>query len=196
MDGQSKCRDRRESLSSAVSSKEEDNEHMDDVENSSESPILISHPDKQTQQQQPCGKQHLNTTTKSRPSLSFGISRILDNDSNSDSDFQSGNEDTSICDRHGVSSALDDVSNKRCLSLKTSAEDEERAFIQVPKLPLDLFSSVSNGYHGFHVPLSVPIHRPHPVFPALTSYTLPGWLDLRRDRFGGKHDIFKLKVPF
>ncbi|XP_060072564.1 T-cell leukemia homeobox protein 3-like [Ylistrum balloti] len=188
MDKKNKCQDRGDTLSSSISSKEkDDNEHMDESDERSQSPILITHHQEQHQQQhqqQSCVKQHVNSsgTTKVRPSLSFGISRILDNDSNSDSDFQSGGEDNGPCD--GRSRRENVTPDKHCLSVKTPPNDDDKPFIQVPKLTPELFASVSNGYHGFHVPLAVPIHRPHPVFPTMTSYTLPGWLDLRRDRFG------------
>ncbi|XP_021361144.1 T-cell leukemia homeobox protein 3-like [Mizuhopecten yessoensis] len=189
MDSKNKCQDRGETLSSAISSKEkEDSEHMDDSDDRSQSPILITHHQEKKQhqqhQQQSCVKQQVNSsgTTKVRPILSFGISRILDNDSNSDSDCQSGGEDNGPCD--GRTRRGNVTPEKHCLSMKTTADEDDKPFIQIPKLTPELFASVANGYHGFHVPLTVPIHRPHPVFPTMTSYTLPGWLDLRRDRFG------------
>ena len=109
--------------------------------------------------------------SKPTPKLSFGISRILSNlgeksesvDSDSDS-----NDDPET--REQVVSHEKQVGH--CPIFPT------------PLLPGAL-STPPVGYCGYSSQLS--IHRPHPIIPMLTSYGISGWLDMRRDRFGGEY---------
>lgn len=111
-----------------------------------------------------------NEPSKSRPQLSFGISRIL-------SDFREKSE--------SVDSDLDS-NDDTCP--KGDGESEKQSG-HCPPFPTQLLpgalSAPPVGYCGYSGQLS--IHRPHPIIPMLTSYGISGWLDMRRDRFGGEY---------
>lgn len=129
-----------------------------------------------------------------KPCLSFGMSRILDDSScDSDSDTEHDDEFRNSRNKKPKSGTRQLHSDDEVdISVDKYSDNEENSYMKVPKMLPDIFTSMTgNGssasYPGFPaMPLTLPIHRPHPVFPTLTSYTLPGWLDLRRDRFGGK----------
>lgn len=110
-----------------------------------------------------------NESSKSRPQLSFGISRIL-------SDFGEKSE-----------SVDSDLESNDDTCLKGDGESEKQSG-HCPPFPTQLLpgalSAPPVGYCGYSGQLS--IHRPHPIIPMLTSYGISGWLDMRRDRFGGE----------
>lgn len=110
-----------------------------------------------------------NESSKSRPQLSFGISRIL-------SDFGEKSE-----------SVDSDLESNDDTCPKGEGESEKQSG-HCPPFPTQLLpgalSAPPVGYCGYSGQLS--IHRPHPIIPMLTSYGISGWLDMRRDRFGGE----------
>lgn len=107
-------------------------------------------------------------TSKSKPKLSFGISRILSN-------FEEKSETVDS------DSESNDGEDPRGAEKNNEKQPGHSTFFPSPLLPGAL-SAPPVGYCGY--PGQISIHRPHPIIPMLTSYGISGWLDMRRDRFG------------
>lgn len=118
-------------------------------------------------------------TSKTKPKLSFGISRILSNFEEKSETIDSDSESNDAVDPRGN-------------EINCEKQSGQSPFFSTPLLPGAL-SAPPVGYCGY--PAQVSIHRPHPIIPMLTSYGISGWLDMRRDRFGGKYRMYIYFVP-
>ena len=132
--------------------------------------------DNETEEDGPSGE-----ISKGKPKLSFGMSRILDDSDNDDCD-----------DSDAEINVQDDEEVNKKPAKKSAKSNSETKFYNTIPHPYPPGLATTFGLCGISPQLGVPVHRPHPILPMLTSYSLPGWIDLRRDRFGGK-DIFKKK---
>lgn len=140
-----------------------------------------------------------------KPSLSFGINRILgERKSRSPSLTSSHEDDTEHCesdidikDDADVEETHSDVeprstSSSPALSPSFTTSKYDAAFMsQAHSLyPLDLTTSAllplpgCGLYRSGHGIVKVPAQRPHTVLHMFNPYNIP-WMDFRRDRFGG-----------
>ncbi|XP_063431083.1 T-cell leukemia homeobox protein 3-like [Mytilus trossulus] len=109
---------------------------------------------------------------RTKAKLSFGMSRILDNSekTNEEQTVQEINSDDEDESRHAESP---DFIKKRISEL-SGYNSFAHCLQPMPYVPFGLCGIPS---------LTLPIPRPNPVVPVLSSYSFPGWMDLRRDRY-------------
>ncbi|KAK3094757.1 hypothetical protein FSP39_005782 [Pinctada imbricata] len=115
---------------------------------------------------------------REKPKLSFGMSRILDKSDDDDDEDESDIE---------INVQDDDIEAKSEKSANISKESSDKSLSrQCVSVPQNYPTGLSTPFGLCSLPshFAVPVHRPHPILPMLTSYSLPGWIDLRRDRFG------------
>lgn len=106
--------------------------------------------------------------------LSFGISRILDKN------------DKCTEERHVTLSEDEDDEPRNVESPQTEKKLTISGYSSIPSC-IQPMSYVPFGLCGMPS-LALPgIPRPNPVVPVLSSYTFPGWVDLRRDRYSSKY---------
>jgi len=144
---------------------------MEQITQSKESAIKLS----KDMENEPVSEDNSN---KAKTKLSFGISRILD-DSGKSSDEQNSGQDINSDDD-------DEYRQTESPDFKKQGSDVAGYHISsfpqclqpLPYVPFGLYTMPS---------LTLPIPRPNPVVPVLSSYSFPGWMDLRRDRYSCKY---------
>lgn len=110
--------------------------------------------------------------------LSFGISRILDNSDKSPEEHNIPHDTTSEDEEESQHVETQETEKKQ--TTENSGYSSIVPCIQpMSYVPFGLCGMPSLALPG--------IPRPNPVVPVLSSYTFPGWMDLRRDRYSSKY---------